>query len=403
MPALALSNEELADQLALVCESSEVKAARARFARWEPWLRQQQIEICRIAAPSGGEGRRAEWMRREFERWGWTAGLDEAGNAVAVWPGWKAAPRVAFTAHLDTAFPPGQAAEPVFYNGKLMGPGVCDNGAGLVALLALARAAAEGRGSARPLALIANVGEEGEGNLRGMRYVFEQSPWRERLDYTVVVDGAGCDQITVAALGSTRVKVTFRGPGGHSWCDAGTASAIHALGRAIALLAARAASVPGLEACQAALIEGGSAVNAIAAGASMKLDLRAAAPERLEALALRARECVEAAVAEENRASRAGRVEYDWEVIGQRPWGRLDGEATLLRAVRAVDAWLGIQAQAQAASTDANIPLALGRQAVRLGAGGRGGGAHTVREWYDPSGRDLALQRLLLLALTLTA
>lgn len=400
--ALAFSTEEIADQVGQLAKDEAVRAACASFARWEPWLRQQQIEVSRIPAPTGLEGRRAEWMRREFEHWGWQATIDEAGNAVALWPARAHAPLVAFSAHLDTAFPAGTPVEPVFQNGKLHGPGVSDNGAGLTALLALARAAAECQWSPPPAwALIANVGEEGEGNLRGMRYFFERSPWRDRIAFTIVVDGPGCDQITVGALGSRRVKVTFRGPGGHSWTDAGTASAIHGMGRAVAKLAAQATAQPGLEACSVGLIEGGSTLNAIAASAAMKVDLRAAEPARLEALTRRARQAIEAAVEEENRAARQGRVEADWEIIGERPWGALDAEARLWRTVRVVDAQLGIHAQPQAASTDANIPLSLGREALRLGAGGRGGGAHTPREWYDPLGRDIALQRLLLTGLAL--
>lgn len=403
---LLILPEEIGEQLDRLWEEASVQAACTQLARLEPWIRRQQMEASRIPAPTGLEGLRAEWMLQQFRRWGWESGIDAAGNVVALRAGASDAggPMVAFTAHLDTAFPAGTAVEPHFQHGKLHGPGIGDNGAGLAALLALARVVQEGGLTCRrTLALIANVGEEGEGNLRGMRHLFEQSPLAARLAFTLVVDGPGCEHITVGALGSRRIKVTWRGKGGHSWSEAGAASAIHALGRAIAALLARAPAEPGRAACNVGLIEGGSAVNAIAASATMKLDLRGTDRPRLEALTQSVREAVEAATEDENRAAASGHVEAQWEVLGERPWGQLDPHAALWTAVRLVDERLGVSASPQIASTDANIPLSLGREAIRLGAGGRGGGAHTLEEWFDPVGREMALKRLLLTGLVLAS
>ncbi|HET9784577.1 MAG TPA: M20/M25/M40 family metallo-hydrolase [Terriglobales bacterium] len=387
-----------ADEVAQVADTAAFRAASRRLEAWERWLQQQQMAVTAVAAPTGYEALRAEWMREALGAMGLETSLDAVGNVLAYHRGAvETAPVVAVTAHLDTAFPPGTAARPERRDGKLWGPGICDNGAGLVALLALARLLQEGRWAPQsPVLLVANVGEEGEGDLKGMRHLFSSAGrWSRRIGWTVVLDGPGVNPITSEALPSLRLRLMLEGPGGHSWSDLGRASANHAAVRVGAALLAQVQPEAGRLGCNLGWMQGGSAVNAIAARCELKLDLRARDPRRLEGLEQAVRRAVAQGVEQENAAALSGRVRARLERIGERPGGALADDAPLLRLVRQVDAALGIASQAQCASTDANIPIALGRQALRLGAGGRAGGIHTLQEWYDPEGRTLALQRVL--------
>ncbi|MGH9412266.1 MAG: M20/M25/M40 family metallo-hydrolase [Terriglobales bacterium] len=363
------------------------------------------MEVTSIAAPTGFEAARAEWMRAQFEALGAAPTIDAAGNVIAEASsiaGGKA-PAILVSAHLDTAFPPGTLIRVEQREGRLWGPGICDNGAGLAALLALARIWNESDVCSRAAVIFAaTVGEEGEGDLRGMRHLFRpRSRWARRIGWTLVLDGHGATHITSAALPSLRLRVLIEGAGGHSWSDAGQASALHAAVRIGAALLAQVQSEPGELACNLGFLRGGSAVNAIAAQAEMKLDLRARDPLRLRQLEQAVRRALAAGVEQENAAARSGRVQARLESIGARPGGELPPHAPLLAAVREVDAALGIVSHLQCASTDANIPIAQGRQAVRLGAGGAAGGIHTLGEWYNPTGRALALHRIFLLVAAL--
>ncbi len=303
----------------------------------------------------------------------------------------------------------------VLGDGRFTGPGVADNGAGLAALLALAAAwsAAPPLGDgASPLALapmlVANVGEEGEGNLSGMRYFCRQGAAKIRA--FLVLDGPGIEHITSRALASRRFELTVTGPGGHSWRDAGTGNPVHTLSRAITLFTAQAPLL-GEEPRSSfnfGIFEGGSSINSIPAEARAKIDVRSEDAERIEKMAALLKRALEKAVETENAQNGAvrpaGRVASTIKEIGSRPSGELAEDAPILEAMRAVDQHLGIRSHLDCSSTDANIPLSLGRQAVSIGAGGQGGGAHTASEWYLPEGRDQGLRRVLLaLCMLLTA
>lgn len=379
-------------------DAPALRSACQRLEGWERWLQQQQMAVTAVAAPTGFEALRAEWMRQALAGMGLQTSLDEVGNVLAYRAGQGASQAVvAVTAHLDTAFPPGTVVRPERRDGRLWGPGICDNGAGLAALLALARLLREERWVPRtPVLLVANVGEEGEGDLKGMRHLFSPgNRWARRIRWTVVLDGPGVNPLTTEALPSLRLRLVLEGPGGHSWSDLGRASANHAAVRVAAALLAQVEPKAGRLGCNLGWIQGGSAVNAIAARCECKLDLRARDPHQLEGLEQAARRALAQGVEQENAAALSGRVRGRWERIGERPGGALADDAPLLRLVRQVDAALGIATQAQCASTDANIPIAQGRQALRLGAGGKAGGIHTLQEWYDPTGRTRALQRIL--------
>jgi tripeptide aminopeptidase len=383
-----------------------MRAARARLREIEPWIEHQQLELTAVPAPTHFEGLRAEWILRQWRALGWEAELDAVGNVIA----WQRkrrdhTPALALTAHLDTAFAPGTSVRPERRGGRLYGPGICDNGAGLAALLAIARVFSERLlAPAAPLLLVANVGEEGEGDLKGMRHLFSpDSAYAARIGWTVVLDGPGTEHITSDALPSRRLRLSIEGPGGHSWSDLGRASAVHAAVRVGAALLAQVEPRAERLGCNLGLVHGGSAVNAIAAEAHLKLDLRARDPAEVEALTRAVRRALASGLEQENAAALSGRVRGRMEVIGERPGGALAADAPLLQLVRAVDRRLGIEAAIQCASTDANLPISQGRQALRLGAGGKGGGVHTLQEWFDPAGRALALERVLCIAMALAS
>jgi di/tripeptidase len=259
-----------------------------------------------------------------------------------------------------------------------------------------------------PFLFIGNVGEEGEGDLRGMRHVFATPRWRDAIAYSVIVDGAGTDTVVAEALGSRRFEVIVRGPGGHSWSDFGTPNPIIALSRAIDLFSQTPLPASPKTTFNIGVIRGGTSVNSIPESASMRVDLRSASMAEIDRLERSLRIALDQALASENRAAappatRKPQLAHSEVVeIGNRPAGELAPDARLLKVIRAVDAHLGNSAQVQRASTDANVPLSMGREAIAIGAGGSGGGAHTLQEWFDCNGRDLGLRRILLTMLTLS-
>ncbi|MBK7926561.1 MAG: M20/M25/M40 family metallo-hydrolase [Bryobacterales bacterium] len=400
----------------------DVRLVLEWFAREKRWINEKHAEVCRIAAPTFQEQKRAEWVAAELRRWGWEAKLDRAGNVVANRPGPRAVvekgPAVVVTAHLDTVLAPRSEEEiEATRDGRLFGPGVADNGAGLAGLLAIARAVEESpalRGAALPLLLAANVGEEGEGNLSGMRFLCRTSGVGGRAAAFVVLDGPSTDHITTAALASRRFEISISGPGGHSWSDFGTGNPVHTLGRAITDFCDHASRLAGVKgegprtSWNFGLIEGGTSINSIPVLAKAKLDLRSESAARIDEMAAlmtqsieRALEAENAAVTVERNGSGAARVTAKVREIGSRPGGRLTAGAPLLDHLLAVDRLHNIRAQMDCASTDANIPLSLGIPAVSIGAGGHGGGAHTPAEWFHAEGRETGLRRVMLLLLLL--
>jgi acetylornithine deacetylase/succinyl-diaminopimelate desuccinylase-like protein len=334
--------------------------------------------------------------------------IDETGNVFGVQPG-SGSRSVALSAHIDTVFPATTPLNIRQQGSRLYGPGVSDNGAGIAALLAVAGAIRAARiPHALPFVFIGNVGEEGEGDLRGMRHVFATPRWRDSIAYSVIVDGAGSDTVVAEALGSRRFEVIVRGPGGHSWSDFGTPNPIIVLSRA--LEAFRQTPVPASPKTtfNVGVIRGGTSVNSIPESASMRVDLRSTSMAEIDRLERALRIAVDQAIEAENRAAAGhGRrkpqeVQCEVVAIGNRPAGELAADTRILKVIRAVDAQLGNVAQVQRASTDANIPLSLGREAIAIGGGGTGGGAHTLQEWFDCSGRDLGLRRILLTMLALS-
>jgi acetylornithine deacetylase/succinyl-diaminopimelate desuccinylase-like protein len=393
-------------EIARIAEMRSVHAAFAYLHNQELEFRRWQRELTEIPAPPFGEAARTEWLRHRFIALGLEdVQVDELGNVLGTLHGKRAGPMVGISAHLDTVFPQGTALQTREEANRLYGPGISDNAAGVIALLAVATALK--RTQLQPAAnivFIGNVGEEGEGNLRGMRHLFSASPWRDLIHSLLVIDGAGTDTFVNQALGSRRFEVTFRGPGGHSWSDFGVPNPIVLLSRALARFSEVHIPDSPRTTFNIGVISGGTSVNSIPESATARIDLRSASMEELQKLEDRLRECVAEAWREAPLAHRSGelKVTLAIESIGDRPAAELPANARILQIVRAADKHLRIESFPRLASTDANVPLALGIEATTIGAGGDGGGAHTLREWFDCSNRDLGLKRILLVLLALT-
>jgi tripeptide aminopeptidase len=398
MASNALTGVNLSD----FTEHRGVRECLQWFTREKQWINEIHLQLCRIPAPTFLEQERAAWFAEQFRSLGWNTSIDRAGNVLAADGD---GPFIALTAHLDTVIAPrGKDDVKAEADGRFYGPGVSDNGAGLAALLAVARVWKSCTNLPEfpcNLLLAANVGEEGEGNLLGMRNLCKQATGSRRIQAFVIVDGANTDHITTRALGSRRFEVTFTGPGGHSWSDFGVANPLHALCRAVSFFSDTRVDGGAKSAINVGLIEGGSSVNAIAQTARAKVDIRSESNSRLDELVDQLTTAVERARDIENQRASAGRVTVKLREIGSRPAAALPDQAPILQYVRAVDAHLGIRSHLDTSSTDANIPLSLGIPAVAIGAGGAGGGAHTTQEWYRPEARDLGLKRIFLTLLLL--
>jgi acetylornithine deacetylase/succinyl-diaminopimelate desuccinylase-like protein len=390
--------------LSEMVEAREVRESLQWFTREKHWINEMHLQLCRVPAPTFLEGERAIWFIEQFRSLGWDTAADRAGNVIAIA---GEAPYVALTAHLDTVIAPRNKDDiSIEADGRFHGPGVSDNGAGLAALLAVARVwktCPKIPDLRAGLMLVANVGEEGEGNLVGMRHLCKQSPLARKIESFVIVDGANTDHITTRALGSRRFEVTFTGPGGHSWSDYGIANPVHALSRAIAFFTEH--RFPGNGSPRSSynfgILEGGSSINSIPTLARTKVDIRSESAAKLEEISGLLTTCVERALESENDRATGGKVTAKIKEIGSRPGGRLPDDARILQYVRAVDTHLGIRSHLDCASTDANIPLSIGLPAISIGAGGQGGGAHTPQEWFHPEGREFGLKRILLTLLLL--
>ena len=370
----------------------------------QPQILAWQLALTRIPAPTFGEAARAAWFLDRFHDLGLTSvHIDHVGNALAELTPTPnpTSPCILISAHLDTVFPADIPSEPTVQPPRHLAPGISDNGAGLAALLALVAAL---RFAAitppAPLLFAANVGEEGEGDLRGMRHLFSQSEPSRPIAAAIALEGPGNTGVVTRALGSLRLRAIITGAGGHSWADAGTPNPIFLLSQALAVLSRLPLPANPRTILNAGLISGGTSVNSIPASASVLLDLRSTDPHEIDALHAAVEHHLHTAVDEANTTSpRTPPAHLHIDILGRRPAAELSPDASLLQTIRAVDRHLGLRTETRIGSTDANIPLSLGIPAVAIGGGGIGGGIHTLAEWYDPTGRELALRRLLLTVL----
>jgi tripeptide aminopeptidase len=406
MPELSLAVQQ---EVARLAASPEVRSAFNWFRLHEPQMAHWQMEMARIPAPPFGESPRAGWLAERFREVGLDdVRIDDVGNVFGTHPGFGRR-YVALSAHIDTVFPANTPLNIRQQGSRLYGPGVSDNGAGVTAMLGIAALLRAVRiRHALPFVFIGNVGEEGEGDLRGMRHIFSTPRWKDSIAYSLVLDGAGTDTIVAEALGSRRFEVIARGPGGHSWSDFGAPNPIVILAKAIETFTATPVPAAPKTTFNIGVIRGGTSVNSIPESASMKVDIRSTSMTEMERLEQSLRTALNRAVEDEtmnaemrSSAQKRPGVSCEVVVIGNRPAGELTPGARILQVIRAVDAQLSNAAQVQRASTDANIPLSLGLEAVAIGGGGSGGGAHTLQEWFDSNGRELGMKRILLTMLAL--
>jgi tripeptide aminopeptidase len=403
LPMATLSARATDDPLAKLAGDP----ACARGLQWidksAAWSTDQQIRLTEIPAPEFDEGRRGEALQELFAANGFQVRTDKTGNVIGERPGSDAAKSVILlAAHLDTVFPAGTDVRVKRDGSRILAPGISDNGVGLASLAGLARALAESRmRTTKTIVLAGDVGEEGEGNLRGMRALMES--YGSRLAAVIAVDGPSTDHITTQGIASRRFEATVAGPGGHSWSDFGAPNPITAVARGIVQFSAISIPSDPRSSYNFGTIEGGTSVNSIPSRAAVKIDLRSEDEAELARLEKALRDAMQAGVKSETSATKSSSDSLELAIrsLGTRPAGKLPDDSPLLATIRNVDRYLGNRSRLERSSTDANIPLSMGIPAVALGGGGRGGGSHTIDEWYDPGGRELGLKRLFLTVVSL--
>ena len=375
-----------------VAGSRAYDTARARILETDELTLKHMCDAARIAAPSGTEGARGRWFADRLHELGLAPMTDSEGNIHAVSPAADpTAKRVVIAAHLDTVFDAATTLDIRRDGDRLTGPGISDNARGLAGLLALARGLhAAGWPTTMPVAFVATVGEEGAGDLRGVKHYIAHNA--ERTGAFIALDGAGAARIITAGVGSRRLRVTYRGPGGHSWSDWGVPNAIHAAGRAIAALTALQLPAAPRTTLSVGRIGGGTTINAVPAAAWFEIDLRSEALAALQDLERSARDHIERARRAE---ARTREMEVDVAVFGDRPAGRTAESDPLVQATVTATRALGLEPQLASSSTDANVPMAAGIPAIAIGAGGDAGGTHTLQEWYDNRGGPAGIERAL--------
>jgi tripeptide aminopeptidase len=385
--------------------TAAVRSAFQFFEANAETITAQQIAISSIPAPPFSERERAEYLAAKFQQLGLDeVAIDREGNCIGLRKGNSLEPMLAVSAHLDTVFPAGTDVTVRGANGKLFGPGIADDACGLVALLTLAESLKSvNAGTEGSILFVGTVGEEGEGNLRGVRYLFTESPWAKRISSFISFDGPGADRIINHALGSRRYRLSVAGTGGHSWTDFGVPNPVHAVGRAIARLVAYPAPREPRTTFNVGRIEGGTSVNAIPSYAAMDLDLRSSSEVELQRLDAFFRRAIREAVDDENSVRRQGfpPLTLSLQLIGERPSGQTSRDSSLVQIAVEATKVLGFIPRFDQASTDANFPISLGIPAVTLGAGGASGNSHTLEEWYEPRDRASGLKRALLVILGL--
>ncbi|MEM7418020.1 MAG: M20/M25/M40 family metallo-hydrolase, partial [Gemmatimonadota bacterium] len=356
----------------------DIEAAAAWIRAHDESTLESQIELSEIPAPPFRETKRGERMLELFR----VAGLsdpfvDPVGNVIADRPGTSHEPPLIVSAHLDTVFPPETDVSVTRVGDTLRGPGISDDARGLAALLAVARAMVASNVQTRaPVRFVATVGEEGAGDLRGVKHLFGADGDGRTAAGFISLDGAGLDRVVTRALGSRRYRIEVSGPGGHSWVDWGTPNPIHATAQLAAALTELPLSREPKTTLTIARMGGGKSINAIPQNAWIEVDSRSAGNSQLIDLEVRMREAVDRC-ADKNRD-----LAFAVHVIGERPGGETPVGAPLLRAALDATRRLGREPILALSSTDANIPMSMGIPALTLGCGGEAGMAHTTDEWY---------------------
>jgi acetylornithine deacetylase/succinyl-diaminopimelate desuccinylase-like protein len=378
-----------------------VSAARAAVRSGEPLVIEDQVRLTEIPAPGFDETARGLAVKQKFVELGLrNVRVDRAGNVIGERPGRAARPNLVLAAHLDTVFPKGTDVHVKRQGSVLRAPGIGDDGRGLGVLLGVVRALdAGGVQTAGTITFVADVGEEGLSDLRGMRELFGFT-LKGRIDAFVSIDGTGFG-ITNVGVGSHRYRVTFHGPGGHSFGAFGLVNPIHALGRAVGKIADLHVPHEPTVTFNVGRIGGGTSVNSIAAEAWFEMDMRSSDSAALAAIDASFQKAVDDAVREENGRWNDGRLTVTKELVGDRPAGRTPDTAAIVRTAAAVNAALGLPVSLGEGSTDANLAMSLGLPAITVGGGGQGAGAHSPAESFDTTDSWKGTDRVLLLVIAL--
>ncbi len=398
--------------IARLLKHDRIRAARAHIERTDAVTLARQAALSAIPAPTGAETRRAARVAELFREVGLRdVSIDEVGNVRGWHPGDGGRGKgnqspVVLAAHLDTVFGPDVDPSVERRGGRLEGPGISDNARGVAALVAVAEALVQARvPTARPIAFVATVGEEGSGDLRGVRHLLNgkveaqhAAPLSGTPHAFIALDGAGLERIVHRALGSRRYRVTFRGPGGHSWAAFGVANPANAVGRGVALLADLPVPTDPRTTCAVVGLGGGTGWNSIPQEAWLDLDLRSEDAQALARLDAAVQASLARALEDENRRRATGTapLRLEPQLVGDRPCGLTPRAHPLVQAALATTRALGKECKLASASTDANVPIALGIPAIALGAGGRAGDAHLATEWYENVDGALGVVRALL-------
>lgn len=391
------------DGLPGLLKDPAVSAARESARQGELRVIEDQVEVTEVPAPGFNETARGLLLKRKFEELGLkNVRIDRVGNVIGERPGLGSRPNLVLAAHLDTVFPEGTNVR-VKREGRLLrAPGIGDDGRGLAVLLGVARALDAGRVQTKgTITFVANVGEEGLSDLRGTRELFG-STLKGQVDAFVSIDGTE-HGITTVGVGSHRYRVTFHGPGGHSFGAFGLVNPVHALGRAVAKIADLQVPDEPKVTFNVGRIGGGTSVNSIAAQAWFEMDMRSSDAAALASIDASFQKAVDDAVTEENERWNNGRLTVTKELVGDRPAGRTPESAAIVQTAVAVNTALGLPIGLGEGSTDANIPMSLGIPAITIGGGGKGQGAHSPAEAFDTTDSWKGTERVLLLVIALTS
>lgn len=400
LPASAQQGPDISRLLQDPTVAAALQAARAN----EPSIIEEQIRLSQIPAPPFKEEKRAAAALQIFKDLGLrNVRVDKAGNVIGERPGLAPRPNLVFCGHLDTVFPEGTDVRVKREGTVLKGPGIGDDARGLAVVIAVAKALDQAKvQTPGTITFVADVGEEGLGDLRGMKQLFNDT-LKDRIDRFVSVDGTGFG-ITRIGVGSYRYRITFRGPGGHSYGAFGLVNPIHALGRAIAKIADFQVPKDPKTTFNVGRIGGGTSINSIAFDAWMEMDMRSPSMESLKAVEANFLKAVDQALAEENArwGEKGGKLTVDKQLVGERPAGNTPENSAIVQTAIAATKALGFTPRLGEGSTDANVPMNLHIPAVTIGGGGKGEGAHSLNEYFDTTDSWQGTQRALLLAIALS-
>ncbi|MDP2388880.1 MAG: M20/M25/M40 family metallo-hydrolase [Acidobacteriota bacterium] len=399
MPVVA--QQDASNIGARLMADAAVKTAVEAIKAAEPKTIEDQIALCEVEAPPFKEQKRAEVYARLFREAGLqNVRIDKEGNVLGDRPGAQPRPRLVFSAHLDTVFPEGTDVKVKRDGHILRGPGIGDDCRGLAVVLAVVRAMNQAKiQTAGSITFVGTVGEEGLGDLRGVKYLFNEG-MKGQIDRFVSVDGTGLG-ITHIAVGSLRYRVTFKGPGGHSYGAFGLSNPLHALGRAVDTISQFEVPSDPKTTFNVGRVGGGTSVNAIPFESWFEMDMRSASPSSLQALDAKFHRAVDDAVKAEDARWKKSVLTVDKALVGNRPAGQTAATSPIVQAAVSVTRVLGFPVTLDEGSTDSNIPMNLGIPAITIDGGGRGTGAHALDEAFDPTNSWQGSQRALLVAIAL--